>query len=199
MPKYSGKKRKTELATKEYVKKVVAKNIELKHYTQSFSAEAVSTSGFLINLGNMPQGVQDYERIGNKIRCHKIMGRMIAKPSFGDGNNEWRWSLVRQREPVVIGDFPNFNQPFDYDKFEVIIDEMAVLHATNDGGGTAGDGINGLQMKIDLSCYNKLTRFDSSSAGDVINGGYFIYMISDSSAINHPGFTGYVTLHFRDA
>lgn len=185
-------RRKSKLATRTYVKKLIAKESETKYYDKLATAN-VDASGSLIRLTEVPIGQTDSSRIGDKL----TMRAFQFKLQFGiaDTYNMLRvilfqWYPNTTLSPpagndILIGTLgllTSFMSMYTHDylnQFHILYDKMMYVDSARNHQQT-------IVKKINLKYAKKVINFTAGS----IEGSNHLYLllVSDSTAASHPGF-----------
>jgi len=202
------RKRSTKVATKSYVKKVVAENIETKYYESGFGMPSVGT-GWTLNsnmVSNISIGTGITNRIGQKIRLTGLAwkGLIVGGQSNSvadESYNQFRVALMRTENTFSASSLSAVTLLMPITKVNttdlrsVMLDKIYLLQSP------AKNSTGFMPATKQVSGYKKLNipvTFKSGSvlADSELNFGF----ISDSSGIPNPGISGgWLKLYFKDA
>lgn len=196
----SRKDMKRSYVTKEQVARMMQMKTELKHLDTNVAATAISTSGIIYALSDIPQGITDVTRIGDSALPKQL---------------QLRWNIVGADTPSNIlrcvvfrwkmntaADVPTINEIFDsafsgnyvlapltfHDRarYELLMDKVWVSNPNAASTTNTKTGSKSMKMA------KKAIEFQAG----IVDGQNKIYLliVSDSSAITHPTFSVYFSL-----
>lgn len=196
-------RRKSKLATKTYVKKLIAKESETKYF-DLLAVSNVDASGSLIRLTEVPIGQTDSSRIGDKLTMRAFQFRL----QFGvaDTYNVCRviifqWYPNTTLSPpsgnsilsATLGTLTSFMSFYTHDyqnQFHILFDRIMYVDIDRNHQQT-------ITKKINMKYAKKFINFTAGS----IEGSNHLYMLllSDSTAATHPGFNLRSRLWYDDS
>lgn len=188
-----------DFATKDFVKKYLAKNQELKFFAVENGVTAVDFSGTIYDLSGIAQGDTDVTRDGDEImpKSLNIRGSMV----IADSTNVMRFIVFRWLQsttPVVtdilgvgVGSLFGPYAPYNVDsrqKFNVLYDKIQELGSTS-------------QQVALINKFLPLAQKSVQYSAGTTTGTNKIWAlaISDSGAASHPGIAFTHELRFTDS
>lgn len=200
------KRKVSPVATKQYVKKLVRKEVETKYYDDytSWSGTAIDWTGSLVRLTTIAQGTTDITRVGDKLtlRAVRIKLNFVAADAtqcmrlivFQWYPNTTLVTPTTANILNVVGSPQGVNSMYihDYDnQFKVLYDRRIamVLGQNND--------YKAISINVPLKFAKKTINFTAASTAG--SNHIYIMAISDSGAVGHPSITMYSRVWFDDA
>ena len=189
------KKTNNKKSISKLINKTIYNQTETKVYSPNQNNATVSTSGYLVSLSDMDRGTHQFERVGSMIYIDNIRLRFLLENQ--DQENLMRVAILRSlKSDLVLGDLPTSSvlQPFDPNKVFIYYDKVFNMKDTETGSGSY------TKSKIFREVFKKIkarSRFDNSD--NVIHGGIYLFVRSDSGAPNHPAISWYSRTVFKDA
>lgn len=190
---------KPTVASKQYVKRQIRKQQELKYYSNSGNV-TVDYSGAVYPLTNIPQGDSDTARDGDAFIPTSIQLRYNV--TVADATNLVRVMVVRYNNYIsgdisvnsvlqTIGSFEAPITAYSFDNrqnFTVIYDKCHALDTYN--------SIQSVDLSLPLAKKTVQYAAASSTAG---TNRYWLLVISDSAAATHPSIKYYIRVQFTDS
>lgn len=196
------------VATKAYVDRLIAYHAEDKIFDNAQGQIGISNAGTFVDLTDIGQGAGITQRLGNQIYVKKLMYNM--KFSRVDSDNTLRVMLLKWNEGSAInppttgnvldgvGVFASADTPFYQHNwvnsrqgwFKVIQDYRI--------------NVDGVKQNIYINKSSTVTRpnqkvnFRLNGAQDG-TGKFYLYLVSDSTAVSHPVVTLYTRTVFEDS
>lgn len=199
---YKKYKKSKKLATKDYVKRQILKDVETK-YIDSYGDVNPGTAGALVPFTDVSQGVTDVTRIGDKLTIRRL--NLYYNLIGADTTNIFRvilfqWYVNTNIKVPAISDILQqpANKPWlstyvnDYqDQFHVFYDKK---HAMSVSGGNNSIYV---KAKLKLKYLKKTVQYLVGG----IEGSNKCYMIvlSDSTTVSHPQINYYCRFQYDDA
>lgn len=190
-----------ELASKAYVKNLIAHRTERKSFVYQTISQAVGTTGVSHNVLDMDQGDNNGFRDGNVIRAKKIRLRVhwtMNNQSVSDGHNTCRFILLQDKSPGaglgaanLLHNTPYWISDFNWVKrkgYHVLLDNTTQL--TNNSDHTK---FWSFERNYDFP-----VTFYGTAGTDGAKNQLFVYAFSDSSAIDHPQLSFDITTYYDD-
>lgn len=193
-------------AVRKVVKAELYKQIETKYWDGAIETNTLSSSGLAYYLLSDPnpvttisQGANGDNYVGNKMKpTHiTIRGRLTAADSY----NVCRFVVLQVKGVFVPTGSSIFQNTYalsapllslnrDYnDRYRVLADRMITVDATD----------TSKQFKIMIPGKRLYPVSFSDANGTAENGGLYIVMVSDSSAVSHPSFGLAWRVFYKDA
>lgn len=193
--------RKTPYTVKRYVKKQLSKIVEYKHLLANVSMNPPN-NGTVIGVINIPQGVSDQERIGDKITVKSI--RLKYSLAIGDATNyvrfiifQWKQNTVYTSAPTVPSILasvtPTIYSQYNWDNrsnFQILYDRTHTLLSNRPNVFVT--------RRINIKYLAKQLQFVGGSA-TVGSNMIYCLAISDSSAVPNPGILASFDIVYVDA
>lgn len=188
------------LATKSYVKKLVHKESETKFFdTTPFNGSGIDTTGSFAILSGVAQGIQDSQRIGDKLtlRACRIAYTMVP----GDPYNVVR-IVVFQWYPNTVLTIPtaslivealgiNYMAPIRHDhvnnQFKVLYDKRFTMVLPAAAGIGADSSVRTGNIIVPMKWVRKSVDFTSASTNAANH--LYVYVVSDSAIAANPSIT----------
>lgn len=196
-----GKKAKSSMKNiRSVVRSELNKKIETKHKTTTALSYATigSTTGTLVDVTAIAQGVADFERVGNRIDVQKLYVQKIIKVADNSSSphSTVRVLLVQSRAgTLTTSDMPNLLGPCDLDKMYVIKDQMLNLSANSVNSAGVYFGSPAKRIKFNLRSLPKKTlQYDDANV-NARNFPVYLYMFALNS---HAQQAGFETVYFKD-
>lgn len=197
---FSSRKRRTRItaATKRYVQRVVASNIETKFKLTSFSSLAIpdgSSGGYDLVLSAVGQGDTQNLRDGNQLFLTGIWSRLWV--TLADSTNILRVILYIPKANVddTLGaGTVTVRTAIDADKYTILSDRLIFLNTS--------------RPQRSISVKRKFAKgkrkgmritFDGPLSTDLAKNPLKLYIVSDSGAVTHPVLDGSIRTYFKDA
>lgn len=193
------------MATKRYVRKLLAKQAETKYFELGVTATGVDYAGTLTNLTVVPQGTTDSTRIGDKlvIRGLNIKYEVIAADSTQMVRVMlFQWHPNTQLLSPIMSDIlvsttlsttnaPLANNVWDYqNQYTVLYDRVHRLDSLEKASDIVRKNINLRYAKKTIVFYAATT-----AASEHI----YMLVVSDSSAAPHPTIQYQTRLTYDDS
>lgn len=202
---------RTKRVTRKYVQKAIHRVIEDKYVNQSLTTSLFSSIPAAwqeVNLVSMSQGVNEGERIGNKIRVtafqfYGVLSGGQTNSVLDDNRNFVRIVLCTATYPSpLLTAVQGVNSPIQRDSCNVLLRKYWDKVVTLDSPGR--DSVGYMPPTKIVKYYKRFKKpidiiFANTGAG---TSGKFLTlsMISDSGAVPNPGFVqGFYKLHYEDA
>lgn len=200
--------------TKKVVKKMLAKELEMKHTDVTFTGVAVTATAQYTNLTSLiAQSIAATDaRIGDRIRLKKLMARLRLVYSDAAGNS-MRIIIFRNKQDSVLGmnDFKIFDVNFSANTANFYLNPIASKDLSADTPTPISvfydrtftliptDKSETQNVMFEINLKNALLQFDASS----LNGAGHVYMciVSDSTSAvgGHPSVDGIIQTYYTDA
>lgn len=186
---------------KQVVNSQIVANSEKKELAGSTSG-TVSTSGFLDIINLASTGNTAFTRVGNEIK-------MVGKMSLGyqltgaDASNVIRIILFYSKSPVAIGNLPTV---FDgvsraVNKIKVLYDKIHQVQYNLVDAGNIQQGSTKytlvVRKNINLGKFGLTSQYGAGTSTPT-EGFLYLYGVSDSALVSHPGYTYATRLRFVD-
>lgn len=182
----------------EYLRGLV--NAELFKYSQTFSAQTVTSGGAMTALHAIAQGDGDGARTGNSIfaRSFNLMGR-LAYTTGGNAQQTIRIAVIMDRQQVgdtapAYTDVYSQALPWAHlnaatvGRFKVLWTRTFVVDPV---------GKTGLPFKINIPMRHHI-RYNGTAGTDIQKGGLYLAYISDQSTANYPLLDAEYRLSYHD-
>lgn len=187
-------------AIQNYVKKAIVRDAEMKYFDVASSNTASAASYFAENLLRIPQGVQQNQRIGDRIRVHRV--QIHASVNAGDDWNTTRFILTANQTRTTTSGTSLINGlltgPPNPEAEPVWVDRVMYPHWVAVDGASGTSASRPQQVNIDRKV-NWLVKYADTTTSDPINRNLFFQLHSDSTVIPHPGLNGWCRISFTDA
>lgn len=201
------------IATKQFVKNAIAKDIETKYRDLSTAAQPYLVAlgnTTIINLCDIPQSAgnsTDITRIGDEITLKSIDMRCSMLVSAADVSNSVRMIIFQWLPNITMSGLPLgsrvisdttvipwlSNYVNDYqNQFIVLYDKIHTLVYP------ASNAQKNWRMRVPLRYAKKKLKYTGGSSTDGSNL-IFVLLVSDSAAATHPSVFMQSRVHFDDA
>jgi hypothetical protein len=170
------------------VKRLIVKESEVKRI-DSTSTAGVSSFGTITTLSAIAQGTADNQRIGNRVRARSLILSGIWQGA--DTTNFVRVMIVRgNNRNLLLADMPSLYGIPDNSLMTVLYDHKMNL-------ANIGD-FNIYQKPVDFR--HKLNNMQChwDQADLPLQGHIYLYLLSDSTAVNHPSFSYELAMYYTD-
>jgi len=217
----SGSKMLKKTIRKE-VNKIVNENIETKYHAITHTTSNQSSTALVTNLCVIPQGVNDFSRIGDEIKLSKLRLRFKLDADSNDVFNNFRilvfqWNADNTVDTIngpemdkILNGYvdgattsvvanSNMIARYEYDnlragKYTILYDKHHLVNTENKQSKV---------FNLEFSLYNDLrvkkkVSYKQSFANDATNALY-LCVFSDSVVLTHPQLTYSSILTFKDA
>lgn len=203
---YRKYRKNSKLATKAYVKRIIARQIEDKYLdTNETPTNLIEGVGFIERITSISQGTTDVTRIGDSVMLKNItiwfqvtgpdtsnMVRVIVF-QWHSNTNFVAPTIGDVLQYFAIGDNREIMSPyvFDYkDQFRVLYDKFIGL-----------DAVSNYQYatRIIIPAKKLTRRMQFVGAGLNASNHVYILAVSDSTGVAHPGFTFLSRVVYEDA
>jgi len=185
---------------RQYVKNAITADAEMKYHDVATSNTASAASYLAENFLRIPQGVQQNQRIGDRVRVHRVV--IHASVNAGDDWNTTRFILTANQTRTTTSGTSLVNNlltgPPNPEADPIWMDKVMYPHwvAVNGTSGTSASRPQ--QILIDRKV-NWLIKYADTTTSDPINRNFFMQLHSDSLVIPHPGYNGWCRIYFTDA
>lgn len=193
---YKKKMYRNNSGIKNYVKKMINKNIETKLVVATFTDVAITSTllvPYTYAFNDISQGVGQQQRIGNLVRCTSMKYNLFI--TGADSTNSVRIIFYIPRDPTTVMAGLAFNQAPDIDQFTVLKD---MFITTSNTGNNCIRKVGWLNFKRGKST-GMPVFYSSSTPASVTKNRILMYCVSDSGAPSHPTLNGYTRLFYKDA
>jgi len=179
---------------------------EIKHFSINWLAVSVADSGTVTQLSNIAEGTTSHDRIGSKVMPLTLVWHFVLHNSTGaalDTYNQIRILFARNSTyDTTPTDFiADYSSEPKYDFTSVIKDKLigtgSSQTSTGEGAVTYTHPTPSYEGKLRLS--RKIMKYSTGSGSSQKENILWCIMMSDSSAINHPFISGYMTMFYTDA
>lgn len=182
--------RSVPLATKRYVKNVLKKDKEQKTIVKTYEGESIQDVGrtpIMYHITDIDAGDAQANRDGNLIKSKRIT--LSGVLAGADSTNLVRIMLIRSfQTDITAAEMPGLTGAPDYDRYFVLWDKKYIM-----------DSDDPLQAIIELTRkVNHHCRYLTTAGTSQTNGRVYLYMVSDSTAVSDPTFSGYVRFTFTE-
>lgn len=206
----NGRGRKLSKREKAEVKKLIAVRQELKFFLSQTNARAVTNSPVIFQITNIPQGVADTDRTGDRLYLKKAYVRLHV--AIGDFTNMFRIIFFQWKPntvPAISGSdilLPGASGSIDYlsqynhdnrQEFRILYDRTYNL---NGNGSGASDPITSTSQVIKfIKLRPKLKQLQYAGGSTVGTNQVYYLAISDSSILPNPTFSMSVKFLYTDS
>lgn len=173
---------------KKIIRSEIQSDKELKRWSHTISNYAVSTTGVNFNICNPASGDGISGRIGHEIFMKNFFSRYTV--TSADTTNTIRLVIYSKRNVGGASMAYNTYDVIDVDQYIVYVDHLCVV-------GT-GNLIKTCKLKHKFIGKGKKQLFDTTSSGSATQGELLLYLVSDSSAVNHPTLNGYSITYYTE-
>lgn len=180
---------------KKYIKNVVQSEVETKKALINYTAEAIPTSGYNIELMTLGQGSASNQRIGDIVKLTSQHMRLVVKKNSSATNTIIRMLMVIPYDPSSTT-FPlsNYSQAVDQDLYTVLYDTFITL--TND----QPDKVIKIGKKYNRGKKSGINiHYDPSGLVNPPKKNNIQLHIISNEATNTPTFDGYIYSYYKDA
>lgn len=187
------------------IRNVINKSSEVKYHDTELNA-SIDDAGIIYTLSDLSQGQTDLTRIGDQQNPLRFVwkGQIVA----GDSTNVVRVMLIQNKSGELahaastdvtkilssnyVGGVNAPYSPLHHDyrrQYTVLYNKTFYVDTYNP--------IRRVTINKDLSKRKLKVHYDNGGTTQV-SGAYYLLMISDSSSISHPSFTGVGRLYYND-
>lgn len=186
-----------QLVTKKQVKQMILSDQELKHFEFSISPVAISYSGSIYSLTDIPQGDDDQSRDGDTLKLYDVQSRYSIV--VGDATNIMRVLIFKwdaPSTPTVAGVIEDAGgNPYSA-LSSIRHDARQYLHILHDRLHTVSTSNSIVHNVVWQKLKGSIQYQTASTTG---SRKVYLLIISDSAAATHPTFTAYNCVRFTDS
>lgn len=201
-------KREPVVATKAYVDRLIAYHAEDKIFDSAQGQIGISNAGTFVDLTDIQQGTGITQRLGNQIYVKKISYNL--KFTRADSDNTLRVMLLKWMEGSAINP-PATNQVLDgvgiFAPADTPFYQLNWVNLKQGWFKVIQDyrvNVDGIKANVYINKSSTVTRpnqkvnYRLNGAQDG-TGKFYLYLVSDSTAIAHPVVTLYTRTVFEDS
>lgn len=164
-----------------------------------YNYDTVASGWSIFQSLGFDQGLDYHERIGNSVCLDSIEWDLNFRPSVTDGNDAFRWALVKCNNPVITNaSLPVTSEPINPFLFTVLHEERITCTSVKTSSTAPLEG-SGLYQKrtVGKLSLNIVTLFSGPGDTDISMNKVVFAVDSDSDATPHPTIHGWLRVYFH--
>lgn len=184
---------------KSYVSKRLTNNAEMKYHDVVVNNTASSASFLAQNLLDVPQGTTETNRIGDKIRVHRVKWQISCQP--GDNYNLCRFMISANTTRTQVSTTSLIGALYTTpptDNADPMWVDQFLYPCYLAADGAAGTAMRPITLKGDRKV-NWVIHYPTAATQAPMNRNFFYQFHSDSAVVPHPGLQGWFRVYFTDA
>jgi len=174
--------------------KAQRKETEVKYTTGNFVDSSLA-SATVLAVNNISQGVTKTNRIGERVKVTRIIGKLKYVINYQSLNNAtFRTVIVQDKQQLNSGAAPAVLDIFEtqsttgyfddaqMDRFKVLYENVTTLNQLSETTDTCSDVIN-FDIKLPAGI---TTEFFGAGANDIVKNGIYVCTFGDTNTIANP-------------